>query len=154
MIVINDYRTDSFIPEGPVSCAFGYFDGLHLGHMKVLRAAMIPGMKSAVMTFTNRPMNYVEGTPPEGVRLMTNEEKVSMLEAMGFDYLFMFEFNEEVMNTTKEEFITSFMCRYGIRRAVCGRDYTFGRGREGNSSNIAELCAPHGIEVEIVDDVS
>ncbi|MBO4359948.1 MAG: bifunctional riboflavin kinase/FAD synthetase [Eubacteriaceae bacterium] len=153
MIVINDYKTDTNIPEGPVSCAFGYFDGLHLGHMKVLSSAMAPGMKSAVMTFTNRPMNYVEGSAPEGARLMTNEEKIAMLEEMGFDYLFMFEFNEEVMNTSKEDFILNFMCRFGIKRAVCGSDFTFGRGREGNSSNIRQLCSEHSIDVEIVEDV-
>ena len=153
MIVISDYDQFRMDPHEKVSCAFGYFDGLHLGHMKVLSAAMVPGMKSAVMTFTNRPMNYVEGTRQEGARLMTNEEKIDLLGKMGFDYLFMFEFNEQIMNTSKEDFIRDFMCRFGIRRAVCGSDYTFGKGREGNSSNIGELCAPYGIEVEIVDDV-
>ena len=46
MIVISDYDQFRMDPHEKVSCAFGYFDGLHLGHMKVLSAAMVPGMKA------------------------------------------------------------------------------------------------------------
>lgn len=153
MKIIGEVNDISFRADGPVCCAFGYFDGMHLGHQRVLKEALSSGMKSAVMTFINRPMNYITGSGYTASQLMSADERVGHLERMGFDYLFLFEFNDRIMNTTKEDFVRDYIHRLGIVKAVCGTDYTFGKGREGNTKNLPELCAPYGIETDIVDDV-
>lgn len=150
MIIIDDYKSD-YPYTDELSCAFGYFDGFHLGHMKVLDKTKQDGLKRAVVTFNNRPMNYVMHENKTEM-LMSLEDKLKFFEKCGIDYLFIFDFDDEIMNTSKEDFVKNFMCRFNVKHAVVGFNYTFGKNKEGNAQNLSELCKPYGIAVEVVDE--
>lgn len=150
MIIIENYKSE-YPYTDELSCAFGYFDGLHLGHMKVIEKTKQPNFKRAVVTFSNRPLNFVMHEA-KAEMLMSREEKIAFFEKIGIDYLFIFDFNDEIMNTSKEDFVKKFMVKYHIKHVSVGFNYTFGKNKEGTSDNIKELCAPYGISVDIVNE--
>lgn len=150
MQIITDITEAVSIKE-PLACAYGYFDGMHLGHMKVINATAGLGLKRAVVTFNNRPMNFInKNFSPDGI--MSVADKAEFMEKAGIDYLFIFEFNEEIMSMSCEDFVEKYMSEINAREVVVGFNYTFGKNKEGNCSNIKHLCEKWGIKTHIVKE--
>ena len=88
--------------------ALGTFDGLHLGHNDVIRTAKEyaakNGLKLAVFTFSNHPLSLIR---PDlvPVRILSCEEKIKLLAAMGVDYLISIPFTEEFAALSPDEFL-------------------------------------------------
>jgi riboflavin kinase/FMN adenylyltransferase len=94
--------------KGEISAALGYFDGMHLGHQKILAATAVGGMKRAVITFSNSPAAYCR--PGVDVkRLMSPDDKIAFIKNAGIDYLFMYTFDDYIKNMSKEEFVAKFI---------------------------------------------
>ena len=86
----------------PCAVALGNFDGVHKGHQELIARtvdkAKAEGLKSAVFTFSNHPKSFIPGGK-EVKNIVYGEEKFSLIEKLGVDYMFSIEFNEEVQNT-------------------------------------------------------
>lgn len=135
-----------------ISAALGYFDGMHLGHKKILAATAKSGMKRAVITFRNSPAAFC--CPGLDVkRLMSPEDKIDFLKKEGIDYLFMYEFDDYIKNMSKEDFVVNFIAGFNIRQTVIGFNYTFGKSKTGTKHDLKKLCAQHNIGVEIIRPV-
>lgn len=121
----------------------GNFDGVHLGHREIFRklkreAAEIGGV-SVVVTFDPHPLKVLPTT--RSVTLInTVEEKITLIEASGVDYLVIIPFNMEFAAISAEEFVRDILlARLGMQRLVIGHDYAFGRNREGNVKLLRRL---------------
>ena len=83
----------------PICSAIGFFDGLHIGHMalvnEVKRVSEQKGYKKALMTFDHYPL-YVLGKIKEEKYLTSMNDRISLLEKEGLDYLFIVKFTKEV----------------------------------------------------------
>ncbi|NLW69863.1 MAG: hypothetical protein GX061_02110 [Eubacteriaceae bacterium] len=150
MRIITDPNEHSI--DDKLCAALGYFDGFHIGHMRILEETKKSGLKSAVVTFSNRPSDYIQNKKAS-CRIMSIADKISFLEQFGIDYLFLYEFDSRMMNTSAEDFVRDFLLSNNVKRAVAGYNYTFGKFAEGNTDMLGKLCAVSGIEVKIVPEV-
>ncbi len=138
------------LPE-PVCAAIGNFDGVHLGHQKLIEESKKHNLKSAVLTFYPHPSVFLKKIP--NYPLVTPlEKKTDILSKMGIDYLIVVEFNEEIASMPKEEFIDA-LHQMNIKACVCGYDFTFGKKAEGNITDLAKEFEFYEIKKYILDDV-
>lgn len=119
----------------PIAMALGYFDGVHLGHQRVIleakKEAEQKGIKSAVMTFDPHP-SVVLGKKVQHVEYITPlEEKIRIIETMGIDYLFVVHFTTEFANLLPQEFIDQYIIGLNVKHVIAGFDYSYGRMGKG-----------------------
>lgn len=122
------------------SVAVGFFDGVHLGHQKLLRRAV------RAVTFRNHPLTVL--APERAPRLiMSPEEKVAAIRACGVDEVELVDFTPEVAALRPEDFAAQYLERGGLHPAiVCGENWRFGAGGRGD----AELLRSLGFDVTVV----
>ncbi len=138
------------LPE-PVCAAIGNFDGVHLGHQKLIDECKRHGYKSAVLTFYPHPSVFLKKIP--NYPLVTPlEHKTDILSRMGIDYLIVVEFDEELADMPKEEFINN-MKFMNIKACVCGYDFTFARRAEGTIRDLEKFFEFYEVKKFIFDDV-
>ena len=135
----------------------GNFDGVHLGHQKILStlqqrgAAM--GVPSALITFEPQPREFFAGSevPPRLTRL---REKVEVLRATGLDRLVLLPFNERTART-RPEWITGelFHQMLGAKHVIVGDDFRFGRDRSGNYEMIESVGEGLGYSVSRMETI-
>lgn len=134
--------------------ALGNFDGLHIGHRKVISsaaAAKAQGLIPTVLTFTKNPLADLGGRP--GGEIITQEQKIALLEEFGVEQLYMLDF-AAVKDLSPEEFVSRILdgvCR--AKEVCCGFNFTFGRGGRAGGDVLAALCAARGIRTEITGAV-
>lgn len=135
----------------PVCAAIGNFDGVHLGHQKLIEECKRHGYKSAVLTFYPHPSVFLKKIP--NYPLVTPiEHKADILSKMGIDYLILVEFNDEVADISKGEFM-QMMKQMNIVSCVCGYDFTFGRKAEGNIKDLEKEFEFYEVKKYVFDDV-
>lgn len=126
--------------------AIGNFDGVHLGHRRLLDTARAlaraGGRKSALLTFEPHPAKVLapEFAPP---RIATLERKLALLEEAGIDAVVLQPFDRSYAGTSAEEFVRRDLVA-GLHAAdiVVGQDFSFGKSRSGNVAVMAALAAP------------
>jgi riboflavin kinase / FMN adenylyltransferase len=126
----------SELPAGERAVALGSFDGVHLGHRRVLEAARAAGGTSAVVTFWPHP-RVVLGNRVE--LLCTLERRLELLDAAGIDEALVVEFTPEVAALEPERFADSFLRRIGARVIAVGENFRFGRAAGGDAGTLAEV---------------
>ena len=85
-VIRNTEEIRKFIGEKKTAVALGAFDGLHIGHYKVIRTAVESGLTPVVFTFRDNPAEYLTGTC---CYLTTVEERMRILESWGVEYVIM-----------------------------------------------------------------
>jgi riboflavin kinase/FMN adenylyltransferase len=137
--------------------ALGNFDGFHLGHQAVVREAVewarSEGRPAIVATFDPHPVrHFAPHVPP--FRLTTLDQREELFEAAGADAMLVFHFDDELAATSAEEFVGQLLAkRIGAAGVVTGEDFTFGKGRAGNTQVLAELGAEVGVAARTVPPV-
>lgn len=154
------YSFDKVQVEGHTAVTIGMFDGIHLGHIKViqgcLQVAKDSGLKTCVITFSNHPADHFTGKRNE--LLMPMQEKIAALESLGIDYAIILPFDSFIVELPAKDFIQDqLLDRLKATIVVLGYDNHFGKNREGSIAFIqdkfsAELEAI-SIDVAKVDDV-
>ncbi len=133
--------------------ALGNFDGLHLGHQSVLKAALSYGEQGytpTVVLFDIHPKEYFSGE--KVMRLMTPKSTKSELNKMGFEvYVLKFAY---VCNMSPEEFFKKVIIEKLNAGAVCcGFNYSFGKNGLGKSEDLKMLCKNQGIFCNISSEI-
>ena len=147
---------DDLPPEARESVlAIGNFDGVHLGHQRILRTARALAARDrcAVVAMTFEP-------PPDQVlrpddkreRLTLAEQKAELLRQAGADWVVFLRADRKLLGTPAEEFVRRIIVdRIAPGHIVEGQNFFFGRGRQGNVTLLAEMGRSHGFEVRVVD---
>jgi riboflavin kinase/FMN adenylyltransferase len=117
------------------SVALGAFDGVHLGHRRVIEAAKAAGLPTSVLTFDPHP-RLVLGNQVE--LLTTLERRVELLAELGVEVVVV-RFTPDMALATPEEFADSTLRPLGAEVVVAGANFRFGRGRSGDLDTLAEL---------------
>ncbi|MDX6506803.1 MAG: riboflavin kinase / adenylyltransferase [Gaiellaceae bacterium] len=127
----------------PRAVALGTFDGVHLGHRRVLDAAVAAGELPTVVTFDPHPrvaLGY-------GVELLaTLERRLELIAEGGIRETLVVDFDLELAQLEAEEFVRRVLEPIGTQIVVAGANFRFGRGRTGD----LELLGRLGIEVRAV----
>ncbi|MBO0936871.1 bifunctional riboflavin kinase/FAD synthetase [Fibrella sp. HMF5335] len=145
---------DSLTPLPYAVVTSGTFDGVHLGHQKILQrlnevARNQAGGQSVVMTYWPHPRTVVSNDSQDLRLLSTLDEKIALLEEAGVDHLVVIPFTRSFSQLTSEEFIRQILIdALGTKKLVIGYDHRFGRDREGGFDYIQAHQAEYGFEVE------
>ncbi|MEH6993866.1 bifunctional riboflavin kinase/FAD synthetase [Neobacillus drentensis] len=119
----------------PLSMALGYFDGVHLGHQKVIleakKQAHQKGLHTAVMTFDPHPSVVLRKSDKHVQYITPLAEKIKIIEELGIDYLFIVHFTTEFANLLPQEFIDQFVIDLNVKHVVAGFDFSYGRMGKG-----------------------
>jgi riboflavin kinase/FMN adenylyltransferase len=143
-------------PEGTV-VTVGTFDGVHLGHMAVLREiaarARAAGRKSVLVTFEPHPLEVVN--PQAAPQLLTTgPERREVLALTELDYVVFLRFDRRLAAYSPEQFVREVLIgRCAMRELVIGHDHGFGRGRSGDVETLRRLGARDGFLVDVVGSV-
>jgi riboflavin kinase/FMN adenylyltransferase len=138
--------------------AMGSFDGVHLGHQKVIgmaaEAARTLGAPLGVITFDPHPRAYFH--PEAGaVLLMKRDQQARALEALGVDALYVLHLDAELAQMSDFEFARNVLVNgLGARHVSVGFDNTFGRGRTGTPQKMREYGEQLGFTVSIAEAVA
>ena len=158
---VCDYRSGipELFPPVPSAVTVGSYDGLHVGHRKIIDAmiarAAEKSLRSVVVTFEPHPRLVLDKSSVCPVRLLTTlEEKISHLDAMGVDLLLVVRFDREFADRSSESFIrevlVGLLCSAHV---VIGYDHGFGHDRSGSGVTLQALGAECGFEVDVVEEV-
>ncbi|HEX9315034.1 MAG TPA: FAD synthetase family protein, partial [Actinomycetota bacterium] len=129
--------------SAPLAVTIGNFDGVHLGHRRVLDAARSVGRLSAVVTFWPHP-RLVLGNR---VQLLTTlQRRLELLEEAGVDEVLVVDFTPELARLEPRDFGESLLRKIGATVITVGESFRFGRGASGD----AALLERFGFEVRVV----
>jgi riboflavin kinase/FMN adenylyltransferase len=143
-------------PHYPV-VAFGNFDGVHLGHRAIMKAAMdrarAVGGTSFAMTFDPLPSKvlFPERAPK---LLLVPEDKLELLRISGIDGVIVINFTREFSQVEPRDFVRDYLVgKIGAREVVVGHSVNFGHQRAGNASVMVELGREFGFDTTVVGPV-
>lgn len=154
------YRSLDQIPaplRNPV-VTIGNFDGVHLGHREIFRtlkrtASEIGGV-SVVITFDPHPLKVVVSSRSLAL-INTIEEKITLIEASGIDYLVIIPFDAAFAAVTAPEFVERILVdTLGLKKLIVGYDYAFGKNREGNIPLLRRLGQQFAYSVDVLPPIS
>lgn len=141
-------------PSGHSAVAVGVFDGVHLGHQRLLHQLL--EMASAlqcsptVVTFANHPDQVLRGQAPP--LLVSVPHRLRLLRRAGVMRLVLLTFEPRLMNMTAAAFTEQVLVRaLRTKGLLLGYDSALGKDREGTPQRFAELGAQHGIDVRTGD---
>ncbi len=144
---------NSFTKGVKATATIGTFDGVHLGHQKILgrlmEAAKEVGGESVVISFHPHPrlVLFPEDNP---LRLLQSiDEKIESMRALGIDKLLLIPFTREAARRPSHQFIQEVLVNtVGIERIVIGYDHHFGKNRTGGLKELETGAVEFGFDVE------
>ena len=129
--------------------ALGFFDGVHIGHQAVIKAAVQNAKeyrREAVVFTFNLPL----GNSMKGGRLLSEEQKHHLMQQMGVGH-YMEPAFEDFCEYSPEAFVQQILHEmYHAKAVFCGENFTFGKKAAGNIQTLRQLCHPLGIQVVTV----
>lgn len=152
--IIQDWRDVPAALRG-AALALGNFDGVHLGHAAVLRAAHAarPDLALAALTFEPHPREHFRPDDPP-FRLTLLPAKAEALGALGASVVFALRFDGALAGMTAEAFVEEVLHRgIGAKHLACGPDFAFGYRRGGDTAFLAREAEKRGIGLTIVPPV-
>ena len=133
---MNVAREPTELEQRPRAVAIGTFDGVHLGHRRVLEAAVAAGLTPTAMTFDPHPRAAL-GYDVE--LLAPLERRLELIGATGIEDALVVDFDLDVAKLEPEEFVDRFLRPIGTEVLVAGTNFRFGRGRAGDLGLLARL---------------
>ncbi|MEL0009151.1 MAG: bifunctional riboflavin kinase/FAD synthetase [Flammeovirgaceae bacterium] len=152
MRVITD--NSSINDSGYNIATIGYFDGIHLGHKKILNElvgqAQKKNGKSILITFWPHPRNILN--PNTSVELLlSNDDKHKLIEVIGIDYLYIIKFTKEFSKMSAHSFIQNFIVdKLNVSKLIIGYNHSFGHKREGNFLFLQKNNSKYNFEIQEV----
>ena len=133
--------------------ALGSFDGLHLWHLSLVRKvrelAIKNGGKSIVFTFKNHPRAFINNNNLE--LIMTNEEKLKVLECENINVVAFKDFDENIMKISPEDFVEWLCESYNVKGIVVGFNFKFGYKNLGDTELLEKLQKKYGYKLYIMN---
>jgi len=134
----------------PTALALGSFDGLHLGHKKVIKAILKETLGvPTVVSFWPHPREVLFGE--SRLRLDLPTEKTLLLKPLGIEQLVLVPFNKALASKSAETFVDEILVKtLHAKHIAVGENFRFGRNREGDISTLKKIGASLGIKISII----
>lgn len=146
---------EEYTPEGECAAAIGKFDGVHLGHRRLLSEILrekAAGRKALVFTFDPSPEVFF-GHGPEK-ELSTREEKHRLFEQLGIDVVVEFPFTQETAKMPPEAFVRDILCRrLHAALVAAGTDLSFGESGRGDFALLKSLSSRYHYTARQIEKV-
>lgn len=147
-------NTTEFQLKNKSAVALGKFDGIHLGHRRLLERVLEQkkrGLSTVVFTFDTSAASFFGGETKE---LSTREEKREAFARLGLDVLIEFPLNRETAATEPADFVADYLAGQMRTAYLCaGHDISFGKGGAGDYTLLAALSEIYGYQVELIEKV-
>ncbi|MFH4968407.1 bifunctional riboflavin kinase/FAD synthetase [Gaetbulibacter sp. M240] len=155
---LQDYTS-----ENPTAVTIGTFDGVHIGHQKIIsrliKIAKKDGLKSVVLTFFPHPRMVLQ--KDTNIKLInTIDERTSILKATGIDFLLVKTFTKTFSRLKAEDFVKEILVdTLHAKKVIIGYDHRFGRNRNADIMDLRKFGETYDFEVEEIsaqdiDDVA
>jgi riboflavin kinase/FMN adenylyltransferase len=144
------------LPEQPIPSplvAIGNFDGVHRGHQAIIgqvtRRAVEIGGTSVVLTFDPHPVRVLRPDTPFAP-LTTLDQKAGLMSELGVGLVVVLPFTIEFSRRSAEQFVREDLGeRLGAREVYVGRNFAFGKGREGGVEDLQRFGESVGMRVVV-----
>jgi len=152
-----------FNPIQKTFVTIGTFDGVHIGHQKILEKlvseAKANNKKAVLLTFFPHPRMVLQ--KEASIKLLNSiDEKANLLKKTGLDYLVIHPFSKEFSRLKAIDFVRDILVnQLNISKLIIGYDHHFGKNREGNIEQLTEYShlydfSVEEIPVQDIDDVA
>ena len=143
-------------PGGKMVLALGTFDGVHLGHQKLLATGKEYAVKHEIplraCSFDRHPLEVL--CPEKAPKLLTTlPEKAELMSGYWVDELCLMPFTRETADMEPQDFLQLLRETVSLCAVTAGWNYTFGKGGKGNAGTLTEDGKRHGYDVLIVPPV-
>ena len=140
-ILVNESNLNSIQQTAPACViALGFFDGVHIGHQKVIETAKAEakrrGLPLALMSFATHPINVLSKGERKVGNLMTLCTKKEKLKQLGVELFYLVDFTKGFANLTPDEFVKEYLVELGVKHSVAGFDYYYGNMGAGKLIDI------------------
>ncbi|MGB3150113.1 MAG: riboflavin biosynthesis protein RibF, partial [Maribacter sp.] len=138
--MITVHSISKYNEQNPIAITIGTFDGVHIGHRKILEKvinhAKNSDLRSAVLTFFPHPRMVLQ--KDADIKLLnTIDEKVEILKEMGLDILVIHPFTKEFSRLSATKFVRDLLVnKLKSKKIIIGYDHRFGRNRNANISDL------------------
>jgi riboflavin kinase/FMN adenylyltransferase len=134
----------------------GSFDGLHLGHQALIRAARERGDRERrpviLLSFEPLPREYLQSADPPA-RLTNFRERWRILQPARLDALMLLRFDESLRLQSGAQFVELLASTLGVSALVVGHDFRFGREGEARADFLRSAGLKHGFSVDVIEPV-
>ena len=120
-----------------LSICLGFFDGVHQGHKVVLRnavnLAVQNGLKSAVVTFKQHPLCYLQNRTPQYI--LSLDERLTLIAEQGIDYAYVLDFDEQIADSLALDYLRDFLVEnFTPKFITTGFNHYFGANKQGDAA--------------------
>lgn len=146
------HHIDEFTPVANAVVTIGTFDGVHLGHRKIIERikelARASGGETVILTFFPHPRMILHPEDQDLKLITTITEKAELLDQLGVDHLIITPFSRDFSNQSAEDYIRDVLVnKIGTKKIVIGYDHRFGKDRQGGLQDLQRLAPEYGFEV-------
>lgn len=151
--MIIHYNLDNFKNISNPVITMGSFDGVHVGHKKIIEniiasAAKLNG-ESVLFSFYPHPRQVLFANTYSHKCLNTQQEKIDLLKKTPIDHIIFFPFSIEFSKISSKDFVLNYLVeKIHVKKIIIGYDYHFGKNREGNYDDLYQFGQNYGFEVE------
>ncbi|MFD2726174.1 bifunctional riboflavin kinase/FAD synthetase [Hyunsoonleella rubra] len=145
-------KVETYRSEEPTIVTIGTFDGVHIGHQKIVKRLIMvgkkEGLKSVILTFFPHPRMVLQ--KDSGIKLInTIDERSEILKNLGLNYLLIKKFTKEFSRLSAEEFVQQVLVdKLNAKKVIIGYDHRFGRNRNADIEDLKKYGEIFGFEVE------
>jgi len=144
---MRDIRQDMLPLKEKTAIAVGMFDGVHIGHQKLLESIKnVGGAAPAVFTFNTKPA--------VDKLIFTLEEKRYLLAGYGIEYYYEQEFNEGFSGLPPEDFVSYLTGQFKMVHLAAGFDFRFGKDAKGDTRLLESMAQKHLFDVDIIPRIA
>lgn len=143
---------ETYIANNPAVVTIGTFDGVHIGHQKIIKRLIntgkTEGLKSVILTFFPHPRMVLQ--KDSNIKLInTIKERRDILDALGLDHLLIKEFTKEFSRLSAEAFVKDILVdKINAKKVIIGYDHRFGRNRNADIDDLKVFGDLYGFDVE------
>jgi riboflavin kinase/FMN adenylyltransferase len=135
----------------PTAIALGNFDGVHRGHLEVIKPILnwtASDVYKTVVTFDPHPQEFFSGQTRQ--LLTPRSEKAAIFQELGIEQMILLPFDRDLVELSPQEFVSEILDRKLQAKFVSvGADFCFGKQRSGNAKNLEEIAAQYQIQSHI-----
>jgi riboflavin kinase/FMN adenylyltransferase len=146
------HNLNEFKPVKNAVVTIGTFDGVHLGHRKIIsrikELAEASGGETVILTFFPHPRMILHPEDDHIKLINTIHEKAELLEQLGVDHLIITPFSRDFSNQSAEDYIRDVLVnKIGTKKIVIGYDHRFGKDRLGGLDDLLHLAPVYNYDV-------
>ena len=138
-----------------IATTIGNFDGLHIGHRKLIEKlkheAKLSNLKTAVVTFFPHPQKFFK----KKVELInTYDQKIEIFRELGLDYYIEIPFDEKISELTPNEFLNTILVdKLDVKMIVVGSNYKFGFKQKGDAHLLEKFATSNDIKTFFLESI-